>query len=72
MAELKIKIPNEVGFFKQVSDIDWSIFVGKVIKSKLNRIARLQRIVAKSKLTEKDVAEFSDKVNSALSKRYLE
>ena len=72
MAELKIKIPEEFGFFKQVSDIDWSIAVSKLIRSKLGEIAKLQRIVAKSKLTEDDVKEFSDKVNISLSKRYLE
>ncbi|MBI2106261.1 hypothetical protein HYT56_05515 [Candidatus Woesearchaeota archaeon] len=71
MAELKIKIPEEIGFFKQVSDINWSIVVSKVIKSKLDRIARLQRIVAKSKLAEEDVEELADKVNLALSRRYL-
>ena len=58
MAELKIKIPEEVRFFKQVSDIDWSIAVSKLLKSKLERIAELQRIVSKSKLTENDVEEF--------------
>lgn len=72
MEELRIKIPDELGFFKQVSNVDWSILFNKLVKSKLNRIARLQRIVAKSKLTEKDVEELSDKINRSLSKRYLE
>ena len=72
MAELKIKIPEEVGFFKQVSDIDWSIVVNKIIRSKLEELARLKRGLSKSKLNENDVKEFSDKINSSLSQRYLE
>jgi len=70
MAELKIKIPEEIGFFKQVSDIDWSILASKLIKSKLDRISEVQRIVAKSKLTEDDVEEISDEINISLAKRY--
>ena len=70
MAELKIKIPEEIGFFKQVSDIDWSILASKLIKSKLDRISEVQRIVAKSKLTEDDVKEISDEINISLAKRY--
>ena len=72
MPELKIKIPEEVEFFKRVSDVDWSIAVNKFIRSKLEEIARLKRGLSKSKLTEDDVKEFSDKVNESLSQRYLE
>ena len=71
MAELKIEIPDELEFIKQVPKIDWSILVNKVIKSKLDRIAELQRIVSKSKLTERDAEILSDKINEALSQRYL-
>jgi hypothetical protein len=71
MEEIRIKIPREVEFVKQVPDIEWSILASKLVKSKLDKIVRLQRIVAKSKFTEKDVEEFSDKINEALSKRYL-
>jgi hypothetical protein len=72
MSELKIKIPEEIGFFKQVSDIDWSIVVSKLIKSKLGEISRLKKALSKSKFSESDVKEFSDKINSSLSQRYLE
>ncbi|MEK6823732.1 MAG: hypothetical protein AABY06_01735 [Nanoarchaeota archaeon] len=44
----------------------------KFIKSKLEEIAELKRGLSKSKLTEENVEEFSDKINEALSKRYLE
>tara|TARA_B100001971_G_C17765689_1_gene322427 strand:- start:293 stop:511 length:219 start_codon:yes stop_codon:yes gene_type:complete len=72
MDEIVVKIPDELKFVKQTSNIDWSILVGKLIKSKLDEIVELQRGLSKSKLTEKDVQEFSDKINESLSKRYLE
>ena len=71
MSELTIKIPAELEFVEQMPKIDWSILVNQLIKSKLDRVVRLQRIVAKSKLTEKDVEELSDKINESLSQRYL-
>ncbi|PIN77765.1 hypothetical protein COV15_01375 [Candidatus Woesearchaeota archaeon CG10_big_fil_rev_8_21_14_0_10_34_12] len=71
MGEIRIKIPREVEFVKEVPSIEWSILASKLIKSKLDKIARLQKIVSKSKLTKKDVEEFSDKINESLSRRYL-
>lgn len=73
MAEIKVKIPDELETsIKSVPNIDWSILASKLIKSKLDRAVRFQKIVAKSKLTERDVEELSDKINESLSKRYLE
>lgn len=72
MEELRIKIPAEIEFIKRVPNIDWSILFNKFIKFKLEEIARLKRGLSKSKLTEENVEEFSDKINEALSKRYLE
>ena len=72
MDEIVVKIPDELMFVKQTSNIDWSILIGKLIKSRLDEIVELQRGLSKSKLTEEDVEEFSDKINESLSKRYLE
>ena len=71
MEEICIKIPEELKFVGQTSKIDWSILVSKVIKLKLDKMVRLQKIVNKSELSEKDVEEFSDKINSSLSQKYL-
>ncbi|MBU4070442.1 MAG: hypothetical protein KJ646_05660 [Nanoarchaeota archaeon] len=70
--EIKIEIPEELTFIKQTPNIDWSILIDKLIKSKLDKIARLSRIISKSELTEQDVEELSDKINESLSKRYIE
>lgn len=72
MAEIKVELPKELDFIEKAPDIDWSLLVSKLISSKLERISRFRKIVAKSKLTEKDVKELSDKINKSLSERYLE
>lgn len=71
MAELTFEIPEDLEFMKKVSGIEWSLLFNKLLRSELEEIARLKRIVSKSKLTEKDVEEFSDKINDSLSQRYL-
>jgi len=73
MAELRIKLPDELEFsIKHVPNIEWSILASKLIKLRLDRAVQFQRIIAKSKLTERDVEELSDEINESLSKRYLE
>ncbi len=72
MVEIKIEIPEEL---KQdmagLSELMFSLVATRLVKQEFERLARLKGIVAKSKLTEEDVEELSDKVNTALSKRYL-
>lgn len=70
--EISVKIPEDLEFLNRLSNIDLSIAASKLLKSKLERVSRFQEIVSKSKLTEKDVEELSDKINKSLSKRYLE
>ncbi|MFH1510371.1 MAG: hypothetical protein ABIF10_01665 [Candidatus Woesearchaeota archaeon] len=71
MGEIKIEIPEELR--KEVaefSDIDMSIAVSRLVKSEFDRLARLRRIVSKSKLTQEKASEISDAINRSLSKRY--
>jgi len=72
MEKLNFEIPEDLKFIKRIPGIDWSILINRLVQSKLNRIARLKRIVDKSELTEKDVEKFSNKINTSLSQRYLE
>ena len=71
MEEIRIKIPPEVEFVKQVPNIEWSILVSKLIRSKFEELSKLKKGLSKSKFTEGDVEKFSDKINESLSKRYL-
>ena len=73
MVEIKISIPNELEEdIKNISRLKLSLAVARMIRSELERITRVKSIIAKSKLTEDDAKEFSDKVDKALSKIFLE
>ena len=71
MAEICIKIPEDLEFLKNIPNIEWNILLNGLIKSKLDEVSRFKKIVSKSKLTEKDVEELSDKINESLSKRFI-
>ena len=72
MAELVVKVPEKL---KQEMDelpgINWQLVVRRLLKRELEEILELKRIISKSKLTEDDVKELSDKINESLSKRFL-
>lgn len=72
MAELKIKIPDELNGLTSASNIKWQLAVERKLKEELEYLAKLKRIVDKSKLTEKQAKELSDEVNWSLAKRYEE
>jgi len=71
MAEVVVKVPEELKEFESVSPINWQLIVEKRLKEEFAELARLKRIVSKSKLTEKDVEEFSEEVGTALTERLL-
>ena len=71
MAEVVVKVPEELKEFESVSPINWQLIVEKRLKEEFAELARLKRIVSKSKLTEKDVEELSEEVGTALTKRLL-
>ncbi|PIN91349.1 hypothetical protein COU57_00895 [Candidatus Pacearchaeota archaeon CG10_big_fil_rev_8_21_14_0_10_32_14] len=70
MTKISINLPNELEFIEKIPNIEWTLIIDKLIKEKLDKIAKLQMIINKSNLSEKDVEELSDKINLALSKRY--
>ena len=71
MSEIVVKVPDELREFESISPINWQLIVGKRIKEEFDEMVRLKKIVAKSKLTEKDVEDLSEEVGVALAKRLL-
>lgn len=71
MAEICVKLPDELKEFSDADKSKWQLLLQKKLNTDFDRIARLKRIVSKSKLTKKDVEELSDKINESLSERYL-
>ena len=71
MPEVVIKIPKDLEEeFGSVKPIFWQIIVDRSINAELERLRDLKKIVSRSKLTEEDVTELSDKANNALAERY--
>lgn len=70
MTELVIKIPKELEELKSASGIRWQLAVEKRFREELEEIARIRRIVSKSKLTQEQADRLADEVNKSLAKRY--
>ncbi|MDW8033530.1 MAG: hypothetical protein RMI79_01050, partial [Nitrososphaerota archaeon] len=61
MPELIVDLPEDlVRELEQVSKLDLSLVVSKLLKERLARLARLERIVSKSKLSEEKAREIAD------------
>ena len=71
MAEVVVKIPEELKEFELISPINWQLAVEKRLREEFDDLIRLKRIVLKSKLTGEDVEELSEEVGNALTERLL-
>jgi CCR4-NOT transcriptional regulation complex NOT5 subunit len=71
MAEIVIKIPKELEEdFKKIDPLLLELAVQRLIKEKLEEFVEVEKMLSKSKLTEKEALELGRKVNKALAKRY--
>ena len=53
------------------SEIRWSEVARKAIEKKVHDLELLEKLTSESKLTEKDVEELSDIINSNVAKKLL-
>ena len=72
MANITLSVPESVHKqMKHFSEVKWSEVARKAILERLEVLLLAERLAQKSKLTEKDVREFSKKIKSTASKRFL-
>lgn len=72
MANITLSIPENVHReMKQFSEVRWSEVARKAITEKIETLKMADRLAAKSKLTPEDVEEFSKKIKSSASKRFM-
>ena len=69
-SELRVPLSKELKEEMDEFKVNWSSVVRKLIKQKVERLIELKSIVSKSELTEKDVAELSEKVDKSLAQRF--
>ncbi len=73
MVQITIDVPEDVEKKARMLKIELSLLIVKLLREKIEEteeIERFERSVAKSKLTEKDVEELTEKINEAIWKRH--
>ena len=72
MANITLSVPENIHKqMKHFSEVKWSEVARKAILERLEVLILAEKLAQKSKLTEKDVREFSKKIKSASSKSFL-
>ncbi len=70
MAEVRVVIPEELKKKMEKLQIDWPVFVRKLLKKEVDELSELEAIVSRSKLTEEDALELGRTVKKSLAKRF--
>jgi len=72
MGNITLSLPDVVQKdMKKFAEIKWSEVARKAIIKKIETLKLVEEIAEKSKLTEKEVIEFSKKLKSLATKRFL-
>lgn len=73
MADLIIHVPKDVGReFPNVSREDWQLLFSRFVRAKFEEIMEVNSLVSKSKASEGEIKELSDRTRSRIAKRFLE
>jgi predicted CopG family antitoxin len=73
MGNITLSIPDELHEkMKKMSDIRWSEIARRAIEQRVNDLETLDRLASKSKMTQKDVDEISEKIKRSAAIRYHE
>lgn len=71
MSNVSVSIPDNL---KQkmvdLEEVNWSAVAREAFEEKVRQIEFLKKIAGKSKLTEKDAKEISDKINISMAKKF--
>ncbi len=70
MAEIKVKVPEDFEEFFKVDPLLLQIAFQRFVEEKVEEFKELEKITAKSKLTEEEALELGRLVNKSLAKRY--
>ena len=71
MANITLTIPNTLHEkIRSHGEIRWSEVIRQLLQKKIEQLELMNQIVNKSKLTQKDVDEISEKIDSKVAKRF--
>jgi len=72
MGNITLAIPDDIhGEMRHFSEVKWSEVARKAIIEKIEILHLAEKLAKKSKLTEKDIKEFSKRIKSSATKRFL-
>lgn len=72
MGNITLSVPDDVhDEMKHFSEVKWSEVARKAIIERLEMLRITEGLAKKSKLSEKDVKEFSRKIKSLATKRFI-
>ena len=72
MGNITLSMPDSIHKeMKHFSEVRWSEVARKAIVEKLETLRIAEKLANKSKLTQKDVEEFSLKIKSLATKRFI-
>lgn len=68
---LRAEVPEDMAEeFSRLSGLRLSLVVSKLLKDKLSRMVRLERIISKSELSDDKAKEIADDISLSLSRKY--
>jgi len=71
MGNITLSMPDELlRKMRIMKEIKWSEVARRAIQQRIEDFEALEKIASKSKLTEKDVREISNKIKRGISKRH--
>ena len=72
MVNMTLAVPEELhSILRQHTEIKWSEIARKALWEHARKLALMDKLVAGSKLTEKDAEEIGEKIKVGLHKRYF-
>lgn len=73
MGTMTLAIPDDVQKeMKHFSEIRWSEVARKAIQERIEMLRLAEQLAKKSKLTAKDVEDFSKKITASATKRFVD
>jgi protein-tyrosine-phosphatase len=70
MAELKIKIPEDLKRKMDEFGVDWSPAIRRMIEREIQNLTEIERIISKSRMAEEDALELGEKVSKSIAERF--
>ncbi|AIY89553.1 hypothetical protein [Geoglobus acetivorans] len=70
MAELKIRVPEDLKKKMEKFGVDWSPAIRKMIEREIQNLTEIERIISRSKMTEEDALELGENISKSIAERF--